>query len=158
MQVQDVMTSNVRAISHNASIGEAATLMRDQNVGFLPVTDENPDGNQVVGTLTDRDITVRGLAAGFPPETAVGEVMSAGVDFQYADADLQAAAQLMQARQVRRLVVLDQSNRCVGVVSLGDISVGSGDPVLGGATLKGISEDSPTSPASAQPSPAAPVA
>ncbi|WPL16464.1 Hypoxic response protein 1 [Thiorhodovibrio winogradskyi] len=151
MQVQDVMTPNFRVIPYTASMGEAATLMRDEDVGFLPVTNEN----QVVGILTDRDITVRGLAAGFPPETAVSEVMSPGVDFQYADADPQAAAQLMEERQVRRLVVLDQSNRCVGVVSLGDISVGSGNPVLGGATLERISEDSPASSVSGEPNPAA---
>lgn len=147
MQVQDVMTPNFHAIQQSASIAEAATVMRDAELGFLPVIDEN----QVIGTLTDRDITVRGLAAGLPPETAVSEVMSPGVDFQYADADLQSAAQLMQERQVRRLMVLDHSNRCVGVLSLGDVSVGSGDPALGGTALEGISEDSSTHSTSAPP-------
>ncbi|MBK1649439.1 CBS domain-containing protein [Rhabdochromatium marinum] len=139
MQVQDVMTPNFHAIAQTASMAAAAKLMRDEQVGFLPVTDDN----QIIGTLTDRDITVRGLGSGYPPETAVSEVMSPGVDFQYVDADLQTAAQLMQERKVRRLMVLDHSNRCVGVLSLGDLSVGSGDPVLGGTTLKGISESSP---------------
>ncbi|WPL18459.1 Hypoxic response protein 1 [Thiorhodovibrio winogradskyi] len=138
MQVQDIMTPNFHAIGQSASMAEAASLMRDQDVGFLPVIEEN----QIIGTLTDRDITVRGLASGYPPETAVADIMNPGVDFQYADADIEAAAQLMHERQVRRLMVLDHSNRCIGVVSLGDLSLGSGDPTLAGAALKGVSEQS----------------
>ncbi len=137
MQLRDIMTTNFRTIEHNGSVRHAAELMRDDDVGILPVLDEN----QIVGTVTDRDITVRATAAGKDPaNTQVNEIMSKGVVFGYEDDDVPSAAHTMEEKQVRRLFVLDHSEKCVGVVSIGDLAVRAADESLSGEVLEKVSQ------------------
>jgi len=86
--------------------------------GFIPVA----DGENLVGALTDRDITVRAVAAGAAPNARVVEFLSRDALVVRADDDLKIALDLMSSRQVRRLPVVDKDGRLVGVVSLGDLS------------------------------------
>lgn len=137
MQLRDVMTKGYQAVDHDESIRRAAQMMRELDVGILPVQKED----RLVGTVTDRDITVRATASGVSPdETPVGDIMSEGVLFGYEDEDVQRAASIMEEQQVRRLFVLDRSDRCVGVVSLGDLAVRATDPSLGGEVLEEVSK------------------
>jgi CBS domain-containing protein len=139
VQLKDVMTRNVEVVQPDTTLQAAAALMDRLNVGPLPVC----VGDQVVGMITDRDITVRATAAGQDPQaTRVGDVMSRDVVAAYEDQEVGEAARLMQAKQIRRLVVLDRTERLVGIVSLGDLAVASGDDRLSGATLEQISEPS----------------
>ncbi len=90
--------------------------------------------------ITDRDITVRAVAdACDPRSTTVEEVMTPDVVYCFDDQDVQEAARLMQAHQIRRLVVLDRDKRLVGIVSLGDLAVETGDEKLAGKTLEEVS-------------------
>jgi CBS domain-containing protein len=137
VQLRDIMTKGFQMIDHGESVRRAAELMRDLDVGILPVLEEN----QLVGTITDRDIAVRATATGTSPEGAlVAGIMSRGVAFGYEDDDAETAAATMEEKQVRRLLVLDHSDRCVGIVSIGDLAVRGGDDVLSGEVLQEVSK------------------
>lgn len=119
MQVREIMSSAIHIIDQSASIHSAAQQMRDLDVGMLPV---KTDG-RIVGTVTDRDITVRATASGADPEaTRVGEVMSGAVFSCTDEDDLEQAAQIMEDRRVRRLLVADRSGQLVGMLSLADLA------------------------------------
>ena len=136
MQVRDVMTNGAECVRPSDSLQEAARKMRDLDVGPLPV---RGDDDRLVGILTDRDITVRAVAEGCDPRaTTVQDVMTPEVVFCFKDQDVQEAARLMQQYQVRRLVVLNQDERIVGIVSLGDLAVETEDQKLAGKTLKQV--------------------
>ena len=136
MQVRDVMTNGAVCVRPSDSLQEAAQKMRDLDVGPLPV---RGDDDRLVGILTDRDITVRAVAEGCDPRaTTVKDVMTPDVVYCFKDQDVREAARLMQQYQVRRLVVLNQDERIVGIVSLGDLAVETGDQKLAGKTLEQV--------------------
>jgi CBS domain-containing protein len=106
---------------------------------MLPVR----SADQLVGMLTDRDITVRATAEGRDPKTTrVHEVMTPEVEYVFEDDDVSEAARIMMDKQIRRLVVLDRSKQLVGIISLGDLAVHAGDAHQAGQTLEGVSEPS----------------
>jgi len=141
IQVKDVMTTQVEVVHPEASLWEAAQKMANLDVGPLPVC----AGEQLVGLLTDRDITVRATAAGHDPKTTrVHEVMTPDVLYVFADQDVDEAMVLMTEHQIRRLVVLNRDKQLVGIVSLGDVVVSTGDTVQAGETLERISEPAET--------------
>jgi CBS domain-containing protein len=136
MDLRDVMTRNVGVVNANASMKDAAIKMRNLDVGLIPVC----DGNQLKGVLTDRDITIRATANGCDPTTTkVTEVMSTDVAYCLEDQEVEEAVSLMEARQIRRLPILNQDKRLVGIVSLADIAIHGGDRDLSGETLEQIS-------------------
>src|SRR3954468_23320845 len=139
MLIQDVMTRHAQCTRPTATLHEAAERMQHLNVGSLPVC----DGDRLVGMITDRDITVRAVAEGHDPETdQVADVMTPGVTYCLEDQEVEEAARLMNEKQIRRLPVLNRQKRLVGIVSLGDLAVQTGDDELVGATTEGISEPS----------------
>jgi CBS domain-containing protein len=120
MQLKDIMTPSVETIAPSASLMDAAGKMFTEDVGSLPVTEQG----RVVGILTDRDITIRAVAKGLDPETTtVEEVMTTEVLSCHADSDVEDACDLMEERQVRRLLVMDENDAPVGIVSLGDLAL-----------------------------------
>ena len=137
MKVKEVMTRGVECVGPDATLQEAARKMKDMDVGPLPVC----DNDRLVGMVTDRDITVRATAEGeAPTDVRVRDVMTPEVIYCFEDALVGDAALLMQQKQVRRLVVLNRDKRLVGIVSLGDLAVETGDEQLAGGTLEGVSE------------------
>ena len=121
MQLKDVMTTNVTLTDPSTTLQAAANAMREGDFGLLPVG----ENDRLVGTITDRDITVRAVAAGKDPTTPVREAMSEGVVYGFEDQSTEEAAQLMSQHQIRRLPVLDRDKRLVGIVALGDFAVES---------------------------------
>jgi CBS domain-containing protein len=110
------------------------------DVGMLPVCKRD----QVVGTLTDRDITIRATARGEDPSSIhVQDVMTSEVIECSEDCLVSEAARMMQDHQIRRLIVLDRGHHLVGIVSLGDLAVATGDEELTGVTLEAISHSMP---------------
>ena len=139
IQVKDIMTRNVEVVHPEGSLREAAQKMAALDVGMLPVC----SGDQLVGMLTDRDITVRATAEGRDPKTTrVHEVMTPEVVHVFEDDDVSEAARIMTEQQIRRLVVLNQSKQLAGIISLGDLAVHTGDTQQAGQTLEGVSEPS----------------
>jgi CBS domain-containing protein/sporulation protein YlmC with PRC-barrel domain len=139
VQIKEIMTRQVEVVHPEATLQEAAQKMAALDVGPLPVC----SGDQLVGMLTDRDITVRATAEGHDPKTTrVHEVMTPEVLYIFEDEDVSEAAQVMAEQQVRRLVVLNRSKQLVGIISLGDLAVHTGDVQQAGQTLEGVSEPS----------------
>jgi CBS domain-containing protein len=120
MKLKEIMTAEVLTISPSASLKDAAKKMLKEDVGSLPVCDDD----QIVGIVTDRDIAIRGVAQGLDPEHAqVREVMTAEVCACSSESDIEAACELMERKQIRRLLVVDENDSAVGLVSLGDLAL-----------------------------------
>ena len=120
MLLRDVMTPNVAVIPPQATIKEAAERMRSQDIGVLPVC----DADHVLGMITDRDIAVRAVAQGADPaKTAVRDAMTPKAICCYDDEEIDKAIDLMEKKQIRRLMVCDHNDRPVGIVSLGDLAL-----------------------------------
>jgi CBS domain-containing protein len=118
-KIADIMSTDVRTVQPQDSLRRAAQCMQELDVGALPVC----DGERLLGMVTDRDIAVRAIADGLnPDEACVSDIMTPDVAFCTADQDAEEAKRLMGARQVRRLPVIDDSRRLVGIVSLGDLA------------------------------------
>lgn len=137
MKVNEVMTKGAECVTPDTTLREAAQKMKALDVGTLPVC----DNERLVGMITDRDITVRATAEAVPPSLGqVGDVMTHSVVYCHEDQDVEDAANLMQENQIRRLVVLNGDEHLVGIVSLGDLAVETGDERLAGETLEKVSE------------------
>jgi CBS-domain-containing membrane protein len=118
MKVSEVMTREVQTIQPDQTAQEAASFMLSADAGSIPVT----DGERLVGMITDRDIAVRGVAKGNGPDTPVRDLMSNDVICARIDEDCDEVASRMSGAQVRRLPIVDQSERLCGIVSLGDLA------------------------------------
>jgi CBS domain-containing protein len=140
-KVRDVMTDRPRCVTLETPITEAAQLMESEDIGSLPVLDDG----QLAGVITDRDIVVRAIAKGKDPRgMPVREVASKDPVTVYAEDDLSNALETMANEQVRRLPVVDEENRLVGVLSQADIGLGAKEKTVG-AVVEEISK-SPTGP------------
>ena len=141
MQLREIMTRDVEVVSLEARVQEAAKKMKELDVGVIPVC----DGRRLRGLVTDRDIAVRLAAEGRnPTETLVSEIMSKEIFYCFEDQEIEEAASVMEAGQIRRLPILDKDKQLVGIVSLGDISVRSNDMDSAAEVLQEVSE--PTNP------------
>jgi CBS domain-containing protein len=120
MKISEAMTSQVDVIDPNTAVRDAARRMRDDNVGALPVG----ENDRLIGMVTDRDIVVRGVAENrLDGTTSVRDLMSEHVYYCFEDDDLEQAAQIMAEHQVRRLPVLNRQKRLVGIVALADLAL-----------------------------------
>ena len=125
----------------DATLREAAQTMRELDSGVLPIG----ENDRLLGTLTDRDITVRATAEGKDPNsTAVHEVMSSKVVSCFEDEDERDAAAKMEKHQLRRLIVLGRNDHLVGTVSLGDLPVHTADDQIAGEVTEAVSEPAQT--------------
>lgn len=137
MKISEIMSRNVKCISPSMPISIASEIMRDDDIGFLPVCEHD----KVVGTVTDRDITIRSVAQGRDPRLApVNEIMTVTVFHAYEDEDVETVAQAMQDDAVRRMLIFDRDEHLIGVVSVGDIAKASIDRTLAGQTLAEIAD------------------
>lgn len=135
MLVSDIMSSDVKLANPKQSIQEVAKMMAATDIGAIPVG----ENDRLVGMITDRDIAVRAVAAGKSPATPIEEVMSHEVKYCFEDDDVADVADNMADIKLRRLPVVNQQKRLVGIVSLADIAITSG-PTDAGSALSGISE------------------
>lgn len=135
MRVAEIMTADPELVDPDASIHEAARRMRSEDVGALPIG----ENDRLIGMVTDRDIAIRGVAEGKDPDaTSVREVMSEKILYCFDDDDIEGAARCMAEHQVRRLPVLNRDKRLVGIVSLADLA--STRDECEKTALEGISE------------------
>lgn len=117
-RIEEIMTRDPRTVDVNASVQDAARIMRDDDIGDVVVT----EGGQVTGIVTDRDIVVRGIAEGRDLSAQVGEVCSTGIETIAPDASVDDAVKTMREHDIRRLPVV-KDGQPVGIVSLGDLAV-----------------------------------
>ena len=137
MRIAEIMTRDPEVVPSDVFLKDAALRMQQLDVGTLPIR----DGDRLVGMLTDRDITVRATAQGRDPtKTQVRDVMTPEVVYCFEDQEVSEATKLMQEKQIRRLPILNQEKRLVGIVSLGDVAVHSGAEKVVSETIKEVSE------------------
>jgi CBS domain-containing protein len=127
-KIRDLMTSNPRRLASGSNASEAARLMRDEDVGLIPVV----EGERLVGTVTDRDIALRVVAEGKTAEsTTVGEIASREIVTIDPQQDLDEALRLMARHQVRRLPVVEGDGTLVGIVAQADVAQHASDEQTG---------------------------
>jgi len=135
MKVRELMTTEPVTVEPNATLGEVATLMKQEDCGSIPVV----EAGRLVGIVTDRDIVIRGIAAGSDPRTQrVSAIMSAAPVTIGPGADLTEAEKVMADRQIRRLPVVE-NGKLVGIIVTAQVAR-AGDKRKVGETLKEISE------------------
>ncbi len=136
MKVHEIMTAHARCVGPDNNLVEAAGLMRELDVGALPVC----ENDNLTGIVTDRDLALRGIADGKDPNTTlVRDVMTPSVVWAFADQEVEEIVRLMEERQIRRVPVLSREKRLVGIVALGDIAISS-NPAFSGMALRDVSE------------------
>jgi CBS domain-containing protein len=138
MHVSEVMTAQVVTAKPSSTNTEVARIMEQIEIGSVP----GVENDRVVGLVTDRDIVIRGIAAGVGLDSPVSQVMSDAVQTCREDDNVADAAARMGSQQIRRLIVLDDKGKLAGILSLGDIAQDYGAKAVG-HTLEEISEDTP---------------
>lgn len=134
--VSDVMSQDVRVVTPDDTVQQASRMMREEDVGILPVG----EGDRLVGVVTDRDVTLRLVAEGKDAaRTKVREVMSAEPKYVFEDENLEHVADNMAEQQVRRLPVVNRNKRLVGVVSIGDLTRAGQRGQVSGRAMRGNS-------------------
>lgn len=134
--VADIMTRNVRTLAPTDTVRRAAQSMGEINVGSIPVC----NGKKLVGMVTDRDITLRGVAQGLDSEkTPLSDIMSKDVKWCFEDQPLDEVMETMAASQIRRLPVVSRDKDLVGIFSLGDLATKTDNEEVG-SVLEDISE------------------
>jgi CBS domain-containing protein len=134
--VADIMTRNVRTLAPTDTVRRAAQSMGELNVGSIPVC----NGKKLVGMVTDRDITLRGVAEGLDAEkTVLSDIMSKDVKWCFEDQSLDEVMETMAASQIRRLPVVSRDKELVGIFSLGDLATKTDNEEVG-SVLEDISE------------------
>lgn len=136
MTIREIMSTKVATVPAHATLRDAARQMRTHDVGVLPVQDED----KLIGMLTDRDITIRAVAEGRDPDkVSVRDAMTPDIVFCFDDQNVSEVGNIMKERQVRRIVVLNRQQELVGICSIGDVVVQSGDEKMGGDILQSVS-------------------
>ncbi len=140
MQLKQVMTRNVKTIEPDATLEQAAGKMASLDVGMLPVC----EGSKLVGTITDRDITVRATAQGLDPrKTRVQNAMTEVVVCDFEEQDVRDGARMMMDNRIRRLLILNGDKKLTGIVSLSDLATSTDDKNLAAEVLEQVSEPAP---------------
>jgi CBS domain-containing protein len=126
--IRDLMTSNPSTIEPDKTVADAAKLMRDEDAGLIPIV----EGQKLAGTITDRDIAIRVVAEGKDPQSStVRDVMTSRLVTVDPDQDLDEALRLMAEHQVRRLPVVEEDGKLVGIVAQADIAKHTSDAQTG---------------------------
>jgi len=134
--IRDVMTSNPCTIDADKDIAYAAKMLKDENVGIAPIV----DGDQLIGVLTDRDIAIKVVAEGKDPKaTTVREIASTSVVTVDPQQNLDEALRLMAQYQVRRLPVVEEDGKIVGILAQADVAL-QGDDTKTGEVVEKISK------------------
>ncbi len=121
MRVRDIMTPDPACCTPDSTAQEAALLMKEHDCGAIPVV-ERRESRRLVGIVTDRDLAIRGLAAGRGPETPVRELVTEAPVSCNPDDEVEIVREVMVARLVRRVPVVDENGNVVGIVAQADIA------------------------------------
>jgi CBS domain-containing protein len=134
--IRELMTENPRSVTADSTVAEAARLMRDEDAGIAPIT----EGERLVGVITDRDIAIKVAAEGKDPQsTKVTEIASSNLVTIDPQQELDEALRLMAKHQVRRLPVVEEDGRLVGILAQADVARHA-DPSTTGRVVEEISE------------------
>ncbi len=123
MNVKDIMTGNPACCTTDNTLQEAAKMMNDNDCGCIPVVEDN-EAKKPIGVITDRDICCRTVAEGKNPlDLTVGDVMTSSVETVNPNTSVEDCCNLMEEKQIRRVVVVDDMGGCCGIVAQADIAI-----------------------------------
>ena len=143
MTCAEVMTPSPTCCTSQHTAVQAAELMQKEDVGLVPIVSD--DGKKLIGVLTDRDITLKVVAAGRDPRsTAVTEVMSTNVATCLPQESVETVMELMSTHQVRRIPIVDRAGSIVGIVAQADVATRIANPQETGQVVQAISEPATT--------------
>lgn len=141
MRIQDIMTADPACCTPDMRLQDVARLMLDNDCGEIPVVDDT-QSMHLVGVVTDRDITVRGVAKGMDPaNTNIADIMSSSVVSAKMDDSVEDCVELMEENQIRRIPIVDTQGRCCGIVAQADIAL-RGDNRETGEVVRDVSRRS----------------
>lgn len=136
MQVNEVMHKGVISVNLNDTIKKVAQLMKEKDIGAIPVYDQS----KPVGFVTDRDIVVSCVASGSSLDTPISNAMTEEIVSVHPDDDISEAARLMKEKQISRILVVDNNERPIGMLSLHDIVESSTSSSIQSETIRGIKQ------------------
>ena len=143
MKISEIMTRNPRTVSPDASVSDAAQVMKEEDVGIVPIVERVGGAEtrgRLVGVVTDRDIAIRVVAEGRSGDGPVRDVMSGGVRTCSPNDTIEQVMALMGEEQVRRVPVVDERGSLVGVVSQADLVRKASDRAAVERTVEQISQ------------------
>ena len=142
MKAHEIMSPNPTSVTPDTSLVDAARLMKDENIGVIPVVD-SLDSRRLIGVVTDRDIAVRAVAEGRDGSTtSVGHIMTADVRTSGPDDSVNDVMALMGREQIRRVPIVDERGALVGIIAQADIVLEAKDDKKAERTVEKISEPS----------------
>jgi CBS domain-containing protein len=142
MKAHEIMSRNPTLVTPDTSLVDAARLMKDENIGVIPVVD-SLDSRRLIGVVTDRDIAVRAVAEGRDGSTtSVGHIMTADVRTSGPDDSVNDVMALMGREQIRRVPIVDERGALVGIIAQADIVLEAKDDKKAERTVEKISEPS----------------
>jgi CBS domain-containing protein len=142
MKAQDIMSKDPMCVTPDTPLVEAARMMKDENIGVVPVVDSS-DSRRLVGVLTDRDIAIRAVAEGRDGNTtSVGHVMTSNVRTSAPDDSVDDVMELMGREQIRRIPIVDDRGTLVGIIAQADIVLEARDNRKAEKTVEQISQPS----------------
>lgn len=142
MKAREIMSRNPTCVTPDTPLVDAARLMKDENIGVVPVV-ESSDSRRLVGVLTDRDIAIRAVAEGRDgATTSVGHVMSTDIHTSAPDDSVNDIMALMGSEQIRRIPIVDERGDVVGIIAQADIVLEANDNKKAEKTVEKISEPS----------------
>lgn len=136
MKVKDIMSKSVISLKPYDTIKDAAVLMHEHNIGMIPIVDEE---NYPLGVVTDRDMIVRGIAQNYDEKTRLEDIMTKNLITVDPNDAVASATHIMGHRQVRRLLVVDETGKLVGILAMADISTTPETDTRAGIALSQIS-------------------
>ena len=137
---KDIMTKDLVTATSENTVAEVARLMKTEDIGPVLIVD-NEQSKTLVGILTDRDIVLKVIAEGKDANTRVGEVMSKKLVTCRADDNVDVAMKAMAQYQLRRIPVVEENMRLVGIISQADLATRVNEPEKTGEMVKEISEE-----------------
>lgn len=138
-RVRDLMTENPVSILPHISVATAATIMLDRDIGLLPVV-ESVESKKLIGVVTDRDLAIKIAAEGLDPHsTRTDDIMTRNPGTCSPDDGIAAVVKVMEERQVRRVPVVDNTGRLVGIVAQADVALRSAEPETTAEVVERIS-------------------
>jgi CBS domain-containing protein len=144
MQIREIMTNNPACCTPDSTVQDVARMMLENDCGCIPIVDSLA-GMKPVGTITDRDITIRTVAANHNPiNMKASEIMTTNIATVKPQMSVEECFDIMEDREIRRVLVVDEQGKCCGIVAQADIVQSNTNPVRTNKVIREISESAPS--------------
>jgi len=144
MQIREIMTPNPTCCTPDSTLQEVARLMQENDCGCIPIVDSRA-GMKPVGTITDRDITIRTVATNRNPiDMKASDIMTTDIATVKPEMSIEQCFDVMEDREIRRVLVVDEQGKCCGIVAQADVVQSNTNPIRTNEVIREISESAPS--------------